>query len=106
MLRLARRSGIRDLVRLVVSVRAPGDLYYAGELPGPETSVIYTRTVPPTHPRPPGHLTERDLAAALLPDAVAYICGSSPFSDAAAELAMKMGVEDGQIRIERFGPTA
>ena len=47
MLRLARRTGRSDLVRLVVSARSPDDLYYAAELPGPETTVIYTRTNPP-----------------------------------------------------------
>src|SRR5438477_116029 len=34
MLRLARRTGRAELVRLVVSVRTPDDLYYAAELPG------------------------------------------------------------------------
>jgi ferredoxin-NADP reductase len=34
MLRLARRTGRADLVRVVVSVRSPDDLYYADELPG------------------------------------------------------------------------
>ena len=35
MLRLARREGRSDLVRLVVSVRRPADLYYATEIAGP-----------------------------------------------------------------------
>jgi ferredoxin-NADP reductase len=35
MLRLARRQGREDLLRVVVSVRRPGDLWYASELPGP-----------------------------------------------------------------------
>jgi len=38
MLRLARATGRRDLVRLVVSVRSPDDLLYANELPGPEST--------------------------------------------------------------------
>jgi ferredoxin-NADP reductase len=54
MLRLARRTGRSDLVRLVVSARSPADLYYAGELPGPETTVIYSRTAPSEWPRPAG----------------------------------------------------
>jgi len=40
MLRLARSTGRSDRVRLVVSVRAPEDLWYAQELPGPETAVV------------------------------------------------------------------
>ena len=46
MLRLARRTGRSDLVRLVVSVRSPDDLLYAAELPGPETTIVYTRRRP------------------------------------------------------------
>src|SRR2546427_7346411 len=38
MLRLTRRAGRSDLLRLVVSARSPAELYYAGELPGPETT--------------------------------------------------------------------
>ena len=45
MLRLARRDGHADLVRLVVSTRTADDLYYRDELPGPETTVVYTRAV-------------------------------------------------------------
>src|SRR4051812_42316208 len=43
MLRLARRTGREGLVRLVVSARQPGDLYYRDELPGPETTIVYSR---------------------------------------------------------------
>jgi ferredoxin-NADP reductase len=50
MLRLARRTGRADLVRMVVSVRSPEDLYYAAELPGPQTTVVYTRVAPPGAP--------------------------------------------------------
>ena len=42
MLRLARATHRSDLVRLVVSARTPSDLYYADELPGPETTVVYS----------------------------------------------------------------
>ena len=59
MLRLARRSGRSDLVRLVVSARSVDDLYYAAELPGPETTVVYTREAPPDTARPPGRLQHR-----------------------------------------------
>ena len=66
MLRLARQSGRSDLLRMAVSVRTPDDLYYAHELPGPETTVAYTRAVPPSSTRPPGRLSEQDLAPLLL----------------------------------------
>jgi ferredoxin-NADP reductase len=105
MLRLARRTGRPELVRLVVSARSPADLYYAGELPGPETTVVYSRTAPPGWPRPPGRLTTGDLGGPLAPGGVAYVCGSPGFADAATDLLMDAGLAAGDIRVERFGPT-
>jgi ferredoxin-NADP reductase len=105
MLRHARRHGSTDLVRLIVSVRTPADLYYHDELPGPESTVIYTRTAPAGTDRPPGRITEADLEPLLRPDAVVYICGSSPFADAATDAAEAAGAAANRIRVERFGPT-
>jgi ferredoxin-NADP reductase len=105
MLRLARRTDCTDLVRLVVSVRSPADLYYADELPGPETTVVYTRDAPPGWPRPPGRLAPGDIGPALLPDATTYICGSAGFADAASNLVVGLGVPPQRVRVERFGPT-
>ncbi len=104
MLRHARRIGRPDLVRLVVSVRTPPDLYYAGELAGPETTVVHTRVAPPGSARPPGHLTVDDLPE-LADGAVAYVCGSSGFADAATSLLVARGVPTDRIRVERFGAT-
>ncbi len=105
MLRLARQSGRSELVHLVVSARRPGDLYYAGELPGPETTIVYTRAVPPDWPRPPGHLDAGDLPMPIADGATAYVCGSSSFADAATALLTGAGVAAGRIRVERFGPS-
>lgn len=105
MLRLARRSGRPDLVRLVASVRTPEDLYYRDEVPGPETLVCYSRVAPFDTSRPAGRLTSADLATAVLPGATAYVCGSSGFADAATDLLTDLGVTTGRIRVERFGPT-
>ncbi len=105
MLRLARQSGRSELVRLVVSARSPGDLYYAAELPGPETTIVYTRVAPPTWPRPPGRLNALDLPSPLTPGATAYVCGSSGFADAATALLSDAGVAVDHIRVERFGPS-
>ncbi len=106
MLRLARQTGHSDLVRMAVSVRTPDDLYYAHELPGPETTVAYTRTVPPSHPRRAGRLSEHDLASLLMPDATAFVCGSPGFADFASGLLVGLGQPVERIRIERFGPTS
>jgi ferredoxin-NADP reductase len=105
MLRLARRTGHSALVRMVVSARTPADLYYAGELAGPETAVVYTRQVPESSSRPAGRLTAGDLAGMVRPDVTAYVCGSSGFADHASDLLVGLGLPTGQIRVERFGPS-
>jgi ferredoxin-NADP reductase len=106
MLRHARRTHRQRLVRLVVSVRTPLDLYYRDELPGPETTIIYTRQTPPSSPRSPGRLTAHDLAPAIHPDATAYVCGSDGFADTTTGLLVDLGLPVDNIRVERFGVTA
>jgi ferredoxin-NADP reductase len=106
MLRLARRVDRTDLLRLVVSARRPEDLYYADELPGPETTVLYTRQAPPGSSRPAGRLSADDLAPFVTPELTAYVCGSAGFADTAGDLLVDLGVPPARIRTERFGPTA
>ena len=99
MLRLGRKLGRADLLRLVVSVRTPDDLFYADELPGPQSHVIYTRV------RPEGRLGAADVAPLLAPGLTAYVCGSARFAEAASHLLVDLGVPTEYIRVERFGPT-
>jgi len=106
MLRLARQTRRTHLVRLVVSVRSPADLFYADELPGPETTVVYTRAIPAGFARPAGRLSVADLLSAVTPGTTGYVCGSSGFADAASHLLVEIGVPVTHIRVERFGPTA
>jgi ferredoxin-NADP reductase len=106
MLRLARRTGRADLLRVVISVRTPGDLYYADEVVGPETAILYTRTTPSGYARPAGRLTAADIAQPLAPDTVSYVCGSPPFADAATAVLEDAGVAPQTIRVERFGPSS
>lgn len=105
MLRQARRSDRGDLVRLVVSARSPSDLYFADELPGPETTLLFTRSAPPGHVRPVGRLSPEDIPLPIAGDVTAYICGSSGFADAASTALLDVGVPVERIRVERFGPT-
>jgi ferredoxin-NADP reductase len=105
MLRLARRTGRSDLVHLVASVRFPEDLYFASEIPGPDTTVIYTRATPSGWPRPPGRITAQDLPDSAMTAAAAYVCGSAGFSDAATAALIGRGVPADRIRVEKFGPT-
>jgi len=106
MLRLARRNQQPDLIRLIVSVRSPAELFYAGELPGPETTVVYSRTAPPGSTRPAGRLAAADLAGAIQPEATGYVCGSTGFANAASELLVGAGLPAERIKVERFGPTS
>lgn len=110
MLRLARRDQRSDVIRLVVSVRTPADLYYRDELPGPESTVIYTRAAPPATARPAGRLSAGDVASAIRdgPDitaSTAYVCGSTGFADTATDILQHLGFPAERIRVERFGPS-
>ena len=105
MLRLARLRQRSDLVRIVVSVRSQEDLYYAAELTGPETTVVYSRRNPPGVARPPGRLTAADLPPTPGGAVTAYVCGSAGFADHATDLLLDCGIPATAIRVERFGPT-
>jgi ferredoxin-NADP reductase len=105
MLRFARVNSKSDLVRLVVSVRSQEDLYYAAELPGPESRVVYTRVAPSGSERSVGRLEPADIVAPDAADTTAYVCGSSGFCDAVTDLVIGAGIPVERIRVERFGPT-
>ena len=105
MLRLARRTGRSDLVRLLVSVRTPADLYFAQEVPGPETTVVHTRMAPPGSARPAGRLTLADVAPLVRGGETVFVCGSAGFAEAATDLLIAAGVPVPSIRVERFGPS-
>lgn len=105
MLRLARRSGRADLIRMVVSARSTEDLYYAAELPGPETTVVYTRHAPAEAARPAGRLAVADVAPLVRGGEDAYVCGSAGFAEAATTVLLAAGVPVERIKVERFGPS-
>jgi ferredoxin-NADP reductase len=104
MLRLSRGLD-PSLFRLVVSARRPADLYYADEIVGDRTTVVYTRQAPPGFGRPLGRLTAEDLAAVLEPVQTVFVCGAPPFCDHATDLLQSKGVPSDRIRVERFGPS-
>lgn len=104
MLRLGRKIGSADLLRILVSVRKPDDLYYPDELPGPQTTVIYTSEAPAESSRPTGLINADDIPT--LPEGgLVYICGSERFAEAAADLVIGSGIDAGLLRIEKFGPS-
>ncbi|WP_370643863.1 hypothetical protein [Amycolatopsis sp. DSM 110486] len=106
MLRLARRANRPDLMRLVVSVRSPADLYYPDEISGPETTVVYTREAPAGSSRPVGRLTAEDVRPLVESDREVYVCGSAGFCDGATNLLLEVGVDVQRIRVSRWGPTS
>ena len=96
-------------------MRTPADIYYADELrrlhdaaSGFDLSLLFTRATPEEWPRPPRRMNNEDLLA-LAPSAVssgtAYVCGPTPFVEAAADLLLDAGFSPSRIRTERFGPT-
>jgi ferredoxin-NADP reductase len=105
MLRYARLTGKADLLRLVVSVRTPDDLYYSDEIFGPQTTVIYTRATPAGFARAPARLAPADIPQPIASGIRGYVCGSSGFADAASHLLDDLGVPTAQVRVERFGPS-
>jgi ferredoxin-NADP reductase len=105
MLRLARATPDQRLAHLVLSVRTPDDLIYAGEMQGPDATVVYTRQTPDGADRAAGRLTTDDLMSYVRNDSTTFVCGSSRFAEAASDLLMRAGVSADTIRVERFGPT-
>jgi ferredoxin-NADP reductase len=105
MLRLARKQGASDLLRLLVSTRTPGDLYYANEIDGPETTIAYTRATPANYARSPARLNAGDIPVDDLAKRTIYVCGSPRFCDGATDLLLEVGAPTDNIRVERFGPS-
>jgi ferredoxin-NADP reductase len=104
MLRLSRSLSTGPPVRLLVSVRTPDDLYYAGELPGPEVTVAYSRRAPAGDTRPEGRVAAEDVGR-LVMAGEGYVCGPAGFVEHASMLLVEAGMEANRIRTERFGPT-
>lgn len=108
MLRYARLRHRSRLVRLVVSVRSPAELYYRGELEGPETTILFTREAPAGAARAAGRISAGDLGflgGSVHEGAGVYVSGSAGFVEAASQLLVDAGVAPERIRTERFGPT-
>jgi ferredoxin-NADP reductase len=108
MLRFWRSTGRRVPLALVLSVRRPSDLFYAGEY-GPESTMVWTRAAPEGSGLPVGRLSAEALEPALAPmrdaGATTYVCGSAGFAEHASQLAVGLGMPAASVRVERFGPS-
>lgn len=114
MIRERARVGSRTPFRLIYSVRAPSEVYYADELHrrvrddhGLDVTIIHTRTAGPNG-RPAGRMTPADLASGGWPAEFGprcYVCGPTGFVEAAAQQLLALGHPPAAIRTERFGPS-
>ncbi|WP_310794928.1 ferredoxin reductase [Cnuibacter physcomitrellae] len=97
--------------RMIYSVRAPEDAYYAAELDsysGDRFSLewVYTRTTPAGWARPAGRIDRAVIEASALPasdDPTVYVCGPTGFVEAVARILVDLGHDPGRVKTERFG---
>jgi ferredoxin-NADP reductase len=108
MVRARRAAGSRVPFRLIYSVRAPEEVYYADEFrqPGLDVTFAYTRAVPEGWPRPPRRLTVADVTshgwpADFTPDC--FVCGPTGFVEAVADMLVALGHDPQRVKTERFG---
>jgi ferredoxin-NADP reductase len=101
MVRHARVLGRLDLLRIAVSSRTLAELPYADELLAAGALVVTTREAHGI--RPAARLTAADLLPLWEPGQTSFVCGSTPFAEAASQLLVGMGVSPDTIRVERFG---
>lgn len=115
MIRARRAAGAQALFRLVYSVRAPDERFYAAELrsleragDGLDVAYVYTRTAPEGWPRAPGRIGADDLAAhgwGADVEPSCFVCGPTGFVEAVANILIDLGHDPQRIKTERFGPT-
>lgn len=112
-LRAHAAAGSTAPVRLVYSVRRPASVIYVDDLKHHaaadhvHVSLVYTREAPQGEPRVgriDAQVIER-LAFTPAENPTTYVCGPTPFVEAAADLLVAAGHDPARVRTERFGPT-
>jgi len=104
MLRHRRRTRPEAAMRLLYSARSAEDLIYADEL-GDDALLTFTREAPEGWGGHTGRIDSELIAAAEPDDAIAFVCGTNGFVEAAVDLLLAGGVRPERVRTERFGPT-
>jgi ferredoxin-NADP reductase len=102
MLRHANQLGRPELLQLAVAARTLDRLPYAEELTAAGALVALSREAAPSG-RVAGRLLAAELAPLLRDDLTCYVCGSAAFANGASDLLVGLGVDPGQVRVERFG---
>ncbi|YCK34532.1 ferredoxin reductase [Actinomadura sp. ATCC 39365] len=108
MLRHRARLGDGTPVRLIYSVRDPGQVIYRDELEsaGGEVTFVYTRSAPTDWPEPVGRVDRSQLVRLAWPPAhepLAYVCGPTAFVEHVAAILTALGYPPTDIRTERYG---
>ncbi|WP_433528708.1 ferredoxin reductase [Micromonospora sp. CA-263727] len=115
MIRARRAAGSRAPFRLIYSVRAPADVFYADELrrrvrddAGLDVALVYTREAPDGWRGEPHRLGLADVNTHGWPPEFAplvYVCGPTGFVETVSDLLVGLGHPARRVRTERFGPT-
>jgi ferredoxin-NADP reductase len=103
----------RAEMHLVYSARTHDELLYRTELDGlasgpRRATITLTRQAPPDWSGRQGRVDAELLADAGWPPSAGpccYVCGPTPFVEAAADALLELGHQPANIRTERFGPT-
>lgn len=112
MLRARAAARSRTPFRLVYSLRAPAERYYASELRQPpggvDVSYVYTREVPEGWPAAPRRITVADVNSGGWPPefgASCFVCGPTGFVETVADILVALGHDPRRVKTERFGPS-
>ena len=98
-------------MRMLYSVRSPGDAFYSDELDAIDDSAFsldwaYTRTAPDGVARRAGRVDAATISASTIAaseNPSVYVCGPTGFVEAVADLLVAAGHSPDRIRTERFG---
>jgi ferredoxin-NADP reductase len=105
MLRHRRRMLPELPMRLVYSVRSGEDVIYSDELRD-DALLTFSREPPAGWGGHSGRIDAELIGEAADGAAIAFVCGSNAFVEAASDLLLEAGLDASRIRTERFGPTS
>jgi ferredoxin-NADP reductase len=110
MLRHRAAAGSDAPFTVVVSARTAGDLIYREELErfgadGVRLVQTLTRGAPEGWEGETGRVDESLLAPLVEPGTRAFVCGPTGFVETVADLLVRLGLDPGRVKTERFGPT-
>ncbi|MEP6853264.1 MAG: FAD-binding oxidoreductase [bacterium] len=104
-LAIGEKGGPTGRLRLAVSARRLSLLPYAEEFEAAGATIALTADADGVR-RSVGRLGWADLAPLVDEAQTALVCGSAGFAEAMSRLLVDRGVPAGDVRVERFGPSA